>query len=66
MSQAAQQQLLVQLAQAEEALSSSRLTSTRLLQEGQRLEAEVGLGQQCASGLRQCAEPAVLVCSCHV
>jgi hypothetical protein len=40
-SQAAQQQLLVQLAEAEEALSSSRLTSSRLLHEGQRLEAEV-------------------------
>ncbi len=40
-SQAAQQQLLMQLAAAEEALSSSRLTSTQLLQEGQRLEAEV-------------------------
>jgi hypothetical protein len=40
-SQTAQQQLLVQLAQAEEALSSSRLTSTRLLQEGRRLEAQV-------------------------
>lgn len=40
-SQAAQQQLLVQLAEAEEALSSSRLTSARLLQEGQRLEAQV-------------------------
>ena len=40
-SQTAQQQLLVQLAEAEEALSSSRLTSTRLLQEGRRLEAQV-------------------------
>lgn len=40
-SQAAQQQLLLQLAEAEGALSSSRLTSSRLLQEGQRLEAEV-------------------------
>lgn len=44
-SQTAQQQLLVQLAQAEEALSSSRLTSTRLLQEGRRLEAQVCVRQ---------------------
>jgi hypothetical protein len=40
-SQTAQQQLLAQLAAAEEALSSSSLTSSRLLQEGQRLADQV-------------------------
>lgn len=60
-SQAAQQQLLVQLAEAEEALSSSRLTSSRLLHEGQRLEAEVSglvgvLEIASMLGTRVCAE----------